>query len=574
MSAQTSPPFSPPEFPATDEATWRRAAEEGEHLLEKTVDGLRFSAINTATDSSTSVERDQGALPWSFGTLEVALPCPLPTGWPRTTLASKDVGYKINPRDLPTFTDQLDPDTPPPRLSIEPTDASDNLSAYLTYLREQPNPENVSGAAYLPSTRLDHWQDNPIDLTLLGDLTREASDLLSLSTITVRGDHFEQWGPWATDELALTLSWWVAYCDQLTDLGLPIETIVGRTELSLCTSADYFINLAKLRALRSLVGKVSKAYGLNIGRLTGPRVRAVSGWRNKTFYDADGNLLRNTTEALSSLLGGVNTLSLLPHDFLSTAPDPFGIRMVRNTYQILKHEAHLPRVADPAAGSYFIENLTGQLVEQSWRQFLSWEEQGGFVNLLEEGTLEAHCRSHAAEQAEAVRTHRRPLVGATRYGNAQEQSSAPPDLSLNRWALPFEAIRNTIDREVAHGRVRPAVGLCVQSGEALANHRRNYVRDVLTCLGLSAQDVALTELYALPSALVAIAFCGTDTYYQATVADTLRNRPNAALPHWIAGGSSETIKQLRDAGGDGVLGIGHDPIILIEPLINQWIHEA
>ncbi len=195
------------------------------------------------------------------------------------------------------------------------------------------------------------------------------------------------------------------------------------------------------------------------------------------------------------------------------------------------------------------------------------------MKLLKNGTLEAHCRPHAAERAEAVRTHRRPLIGATRYGNAQEQSDAPLDHFLSRWALPFESIRNAIDREVAQGRTRPAVGVCVQPDEALANHRRNYVRDVLTCLGLSAPDVAPTELHASPRALVAIVFCGTDTYYQTTVADTLRNRPGAT-PYWIAGGSAETVQQVRDAGGEGVLGIGHDPIALVEPLINQWIHEA
>ncbi len=355
MSDQTSPPSSPTKFPTTDEATWRRAAEEGKVPLEKTIEGLRISAINTASDSSAAVQHNQGAVPWSFGTLEVALPSPLPPNWPLTILVAEGVGYKINPRDLPNLIDQRAPANHPPRLSVESSDAGDDLSAYVTYLREQPNPENVGGAAYLPITRLDHWQDSPVDLTLLGDLTQETNDLMHLATITVRGDHFERWGPWATDELALTLSWWVAYCDQLTDHGLPIETIVGRTELSLSTSADYFINLAKWRALRSLVGKVTDAYGLAESKLTGPRVRAVSGALNKTFYDADGNLLRNTTEALSSLLGGVDTLSLLPHDFLSTAPDPFSIRMASNAYHILQHEAHLSRVADPAAGSYFIE---------------------------------------------------------------------------------------------------------------------------------------------------------------------------------------------------------------------------
>ncbi len=356
-----------------------------------------------------------------------------------TVLTTEAPGWKTNPRDLSTLLDwRSGSDAPLARLSIEPSTANTDLSAYLAYLREQASAE-ISGAVYLPVTQLSQWQTNPFDLTSLVRLTQETSDLVNLTTITVRADAFERWGALATDELALALSWWVAYCDELTDLGLSIETIISRTELSLSTSADYYIGLAKFRALRSLVDKITQAYGIADNIRTTPRVRAVSGVRNKTYYDQDTNLLRNTTEALASLSGGADTLLLTPHDFLSTSPDPFGIRMVSNTYQILRHEAHLGKVADPAAGSYFIENLTGQLVTKAWKQFLDWEDQGGFIRLLKSGTLEAHCRMNTSQRAEAFRTHRLILVGATRYGNVQEQSSQPLDPSVDRDALPFRA---------------------------------------------------------------------------------------------------------------------------------------
>ena len=434
----------------------------------------------------------------------------------------------------------------------------------------------MSGAIYLPLAHLSHWQTGSPDWRALQEITHETSDLVNISTITVRGDQFEQWGGGAINELALTLSWWVAYCDQLTDLGLPIETTLARTELSLSTDADYFIGLAKFRALRCLIVKIAQAYGVANDLSARPRIRAVSGVRNKTFYDPDVNLLRNTTEALASLLGGVDTLSLIPHDFLSASPDPFGIRMVSNTYQVLHHEAQLGKVADPAAGSYFIENLTGQLVEKAWQQFLDWEDQGGFIELLKNGTLEAHCRARANQQSNAFRTHRRVLVGATRYGNAPEQSSEPLDATTDRWALPFEKIRNSIDQVVVQGKSRPVIGLCVQPGAPVASQRKNYVQDILVCLGIAAKEISTTELPASieDSLLVATVFCGTDAYYLTTVVDILQANPDVAYPRWIAGGSAETIQQLRQAGGSGALGIGHDLITLIEPLINPWMHET
>ncbi len=570
------PSASHPTFASVDEDTWRSAVAKAEQPLEKTINGLRFSAINTSSDLPPPAPHNQTKSPPRFGTLEVTLPTPLSPALRKTLLATQASGWKINPPDLSTLlTWHSANQSLFARLSIEPTEPDFDLSDYLAYLREQPG-TSTSGAIYLPLAHLNYWQTDSPDLPALNELTHETSDLVNLSTITVRGDQFGQWGAPATDELALTLSWWVAYCDQLTDLGLSIETILARTELSLSTDADYFIGLAKFRALRYLIVEIAQAYGVVEDAAARPRVRAVSGLRNKTYYDPDVNLLRNTTEALTSLLGGVDTLALVPHDFLSASPDPFGIRMVSNTYQILRHEAQLGKVADPAAGSYFIENLTGQLVEKGWQQFLAWEDQGGFIKLLKGGTLEAHCRAPANQAANAFRTHRRVLVGATRYGNAPERSSEPFNTSIDRDALPFERIRNTIDQRVAQGQARPLIGVVVQPGNAVANQRKNYVRDALVCLGVTSQEFPPNELSESVDTppLIAIVFCGTDAYYQTTVIDALRNHPNAPYPCWIAGGSDETIQQVRQAGGDGVLGIGHDLIALIEPLLNPWMHET
>ena len=563
-------------FPSVEEATWRSAVVDAGQSLEKTINGVRFSAINTSSDLPPPAPDNHPGSPQPFGALEVTLPTPLTPALRKTVLAAEASGWKTNLQDLSTLLEwHAASNSSFARLSVEPTEPDFELSGYLAYLREQAD-STVSGAIYLPLSHLSHWQTDSSDWHALNKLTHKTSDLVYLSTITVRGDQFEPWGGGAINELALTLSWWVTYCDRLTDLGLSIETILARTELSLATDADYSIGLAKFRALRYLIIKIAQAYGVAENSGGQPRIRAVSGVRNKTFYDPDVNLLRNTTEALVSLLGGVDTLSLVPHDFLSASPDPFGIRMVSTTYQILRYEAHLGKVADPAAGSYFIENLTGQLVEKSWQQFLDWEDQGGFIKLLKDGTLEAHCRAQANQAAKAFRTHRRILVGATRYGNAPEQSSEPLNASIDRDALPFERIRNAIDQRVAQGQARPLIGVVVQPGNTVANQRKNYVRDVLVCLGVTAQEIPPNELSESVDTppLIAIVFCGTDAYYQTTVIDTLRNHPNAPYRCWIAGGSAETIQQVRQAGGDGALGIGHDLITLIEPLLNPWTHET
>lgn len=544
--------------------------------LEKEVQGVRFSAINTPANlpSRSSASHAKRARP--FGTLEVALPSPLPPALRSAVVPDESIGWYVNHRDLPTLLDGLlAHDAPIARLSVGTEGADADINAYLAYLRQPSQVTHPGGSVYMPTANLSHWQHGPLDFNPLKRLTDDTSDLPALSTITVLGEQFEGWGASAVDQLALALSWWVACCDPLTDLGLPIATVFARTELTLPTGSDFFPDLAKFRALRSLVELVAQAYGV-ADQVSRPRIRAVSGVHNKTFYDSDGNLLRNTTEALASLVGGVDTLALRPHDFLSPSAGAFGIRMVTNAYQVLRHEAHLGKVHDPAAGSYFIEDITRQLVERGWQQFLNWEDQGGFSKLLIDGTLEAHCRANLTEQTQAYRTHRRIAVGATRYGSALEQNTELLATSVDRGALPFERIRNTLDRQVAQGRPRPAVGVAVQPDAPVANQRKNYVQDVLTCLGLGSIVAPIAELSTLATdpSVLALVFCGTDSFYQSTVLALLQSSPNVTYPRWIAGGSTYTITQVRKAGGNGVLGIGHDLIAPFEPLINSWLHET
>ena len=576
MSEADRAPLLPPDFPVVSEQDWQNAVSGSGRALEQQVQGLRIAAVNTRYDLPSANPAGQPRSPKPLGLLEVTLSAPR---WPavRPLLRSSEAtGWTISQRDLPALLGWLSEEGASiARLSVELDALHPEVDAYLGYLRQQALTAARGGTIYSPSANLVHWQNHPVDVTPIKLLTEATGDLADLFTIAVRGDQFEPWGAAAADELALLLGWWVAYCDQLTDLGLPIESIFARSELTLPTGSDFFADLAKFRALRSLVDKVAQAYGI-ANEVSRPRLRAVSGLRNKTFYDPDGNLLRNATEALAALAGGVDTLSLRPHDFLSPSAGPFGIRMAINAYQILRHEAHLGKVYDPAAGSYFFENLTGQLVEKSWQQFLDWEEQGGFTKLLQNGTLEAHGRRNLTEQRTDYRTHRRIAVGATRYGNAQEQTPEPLGDSVARGALFFERIRNAIDRQVAQGRSRPAVGVCAQADSPVAKQRRHYVQDGLVCLGLASQEITRAELSKLTEKppFVAVVFCGTDAYYESTVVDLLQSSPDVTYPRWLAGGSPETIATVRTAGGNGVLGIGHDLVALIEPLINRWMHET
>ncbi len=108
-------------------------------------------------------------------------------------------------------------------------------------------------------------------------------------------------------------------------------------------------------------------------------IHCVTSEWNKTVYDPYVNMLRTQTEAMSAILGGTDSLTVEPFDIAFRKPDEFSERIARNQQLILKEEAYFDKVADPAAGSYYIENLTNLIAEHAWKLFVEIEEKGGFL---------------------------------------------------------------------------------------------------------------------------------------------------------------------------------------------------
>ncbi len=346
-----------------------------------------------------------------------------------------------SPVKIENFAPQRLASLPPRRLSLDIDSLSDEgLAPYLDYLHRVAQDSSLQGTVYLPAGKWEYWRQSAgsVHLNSITDLLTTTTNAPSVCAITIPGDTFHALGATVIDELAMTLSWLATYCDLLTNADFAIELILARTEITLATGSDFFLDLAKFRAIRGLVGKIAEAYGIkDWSAQTQPTIRAVSGTINKTLYDPDGNILRNTTEVLSALLGGADVLSLLPHDFLYPSSGEFGRRMTRQAYNILRHEAQTERVYDPAAGSYFLEDVTRQLVEKGWEQFLELEEEGGFQEMVRSGALVAKCQQRAAERVQRFNTQQNVVVGATRYANPHETvafkatvSESHPSISL------------------------------------------------------------------------------------------------------------------------------------------------
>ena len=180
---------------------------------------------------------------------------------------------------------------------------------------------------------------------------------------------------------------------------------------------DYFTDIAKLRALRRGWSLLAQSYGLP-GHC---QILALPSLRNKTLYDYNTNMLRTTLECMAAVLGGADLICNRPYDALYHLPNEFADRIARNQLLLLRHEAHLDRVANPADGSYYLESLTDQLGRKALDLFKSIEQGGGLLAQLKAHTLQKKIRQSAEKEQEAFDSGARVLVGSNRYPNPADR---------------------------------------------------------------------------------------------------------------------------------------------------------
>ncbi|HEY6271960.1 MAG TPA: methylmalonyl-CoA mutase family protein [Terriglobales bacterium] len=199
---------------------------------------------------------------------------------------------------------------------------------------------------------------------------------LSVSTI-----EFHKQGATAVQEVAFALG-------QGTDL---LATDKPVATLGFAIGPNHFMEIAKLRAVRSLWGGVAAAFGSSEA---GVRIHACTAGGDKTPRDPYVNLLRVTTEALSAIFGGCDSLTITPCGF-----DP---HLAENVHHIFREESHLDKVVDPPAGSYYLEALTDAVARAAWKLFQDIEAAGGFSSYQEAGALEAALARARAAREKAV----------------------------------------------------------------------------------------------------------------------------------------------------------------------------
>ena len=229
------------------------------------------------------------------------------------------------------------------------------------------------------------------------------------STISIDTSLYQEAGSNTINELAFSLSHLNEYLNTTSN--------VKHVHISVSVGGDFFMEIAKLRAVRKLVGFLLNQYSIKADI----HIHAQTTLINKSMIDSYTNMLRSTTEAMSASIGGANSIVVLPFDVEFNSQNDFSSRMARNQQLILKDESYLNVVADMAAGSYYIETLTETLCETAWEQMKVIESKGGLLACLKSNYIQEMISKDAETLIQQFKEGKLVLVGVNKFQNKNEE---------------------------------------------------------------------------------------------------------------------------------------------------------
>ena len=240
-----------------------------------------------------------------------------------------------------------------------------------------------------------------------------------LRTVFVRSDVYSNGGANDVQEVASVLATATAYLRTLCERGLTIDEAASQIAFAFSMGANFFLQIAKLRAVRPLWAQIVGAFG-GSAEAQKMRIHARPALFFKTIYDPYVNMLRNTTEIFSGVVGGIDSFESAPFDEPIRKGDEFSRRIARNVQIMLQEEFGLLQPIDPAGGSWAVETLTRQMKEKIWAEFQRIEKEGGIIAALRAGSLQESVAAVLAARFKNADLRRDRIVGNNMYPNMTE----------------------------------------------------------------------------------------------------------------------------------------------------------
>ncbi|WP_316359637.1 methylmalonyl-CoA mutase [Devosia sp.] len=253
-------------------------------------------------------------------------------------------------------------------------------------------------------------------MRIVGDIiAHTARHMPKFNSISISGYHMHEAGATAVQELAYTLADGMEYVRAAQARGLDIDAFAGRLSFFFGIGMNFFLEVSKLRAARQLWSEIMTGLGAKDPRSKMLRTHCQTSGVSLTEQDPHNNIVRTTIEALAATLGGTQSLHTNSFDEAIALPTEFSSRIARNTQLILQHESRITDVVDPLGGSYYVEALTSQLVQEAKRLIGEAEMAGGMTKAVQTGGPKLEIERAAAQRQARVDRGEDVIVGVNRY---------------------------------------------------------------------------------------------------------------------------------------------------------------
>lgn len=252
---------------------------------------------------------------------------------------------------------------------------------------------------------------------------RIVSDIISFTSknmpkfnsISISGYHMQEAGANLVQELAFTLADGKEYVRAAINAGLDVDEFAGRLSFFFAIGMNFFMEAAKLRAARVLWHGIMKEFSPKKQSSSVLRTHCQTSGVSLQEQDPYNNVIRTAYEAMSAVLGGTQSLHTNALDEAMGLPTEFSARIARNTQIILQEETGVANVIDPLAGSYYVENLTNELIEKASALIKEVDELGGMTRAVESGMPKLQIEESAANRQASIDKGEEIIVGVNKY---------------------------------------------------------------------------------------------------------------------------------------------------------------
>jgi len=405
----------------------------------------------------------------------------------------------------------------------------------------------------------------------------------NFKAITVSGTEYLDSGANQVQETAYTLNSLVFLIEKLSEKGVEVQTIFNNLNFKLAIGLEYFVEIGKFRAFNSLLAEVAAKYG--VAEFSNTITAKTSIW-SKSVTDAETNLLRCTTEAMSAILGNVDGILVDAYDKEFKDSSDFSSRIAGNITTILREESYFGKVSNPVDGSYYIEEVSSKIAEKALELFQAIEAAGGFFTAFENETIQQQIAEIRLKKLKLISQRRTPMVGINKYPNLMEtlaidilsEGSADNSkvLTPRRASLEIEALRRKTEEIVADTNVRPIVQLASFGNLNMRKARAAFAYDFIGVSGFDVHqeesfesaEAAATESAKSNSNVVVI--CSSDQDYDASAIAFIKAfRAIATDKVLLLAGAPKNMDELTEAGLDGVVNMRSDVLVTLSKIQNK-----